>query len=638
VKRIRKSKATRILSWVLAVAMITPLVCGMITPRTARAQGATAPTPGGIVQTVAVIDFEDKSGFPNRTLGRLATDAVATELSNTERFIVLPRSEVVSAANQLNLRPPYDDVAMAKLADSLGATAIVTGSIEGIQVDTRRTPRTVSVALTVGVRDAASGDFVNGAAVIGSARSRPGQEDVDSLAQEAIGNAAVLAVKQILAFNLPEGTVLNTVGRENSLLILINRGSRDGIREGMELIVTRERQRVARIRVTSVFPTDSECEPADSNLGIAPGDKVRAVFTPPTITRDFKTTEPGKKRTSTFSTLGKVLLVLVLGLVIYEVVHGGRTTVTGVTAEPDIQNGAPAVRIVWRDNLFGSGSQTLEYHVWRTPDASFNFEGIPVAAVSGGMRSYTDLPLPFSFWDGVKSFLQPAFGTGGGQGQSNTATVVTPAAGAVPGFTTGLTITYQVTAVIRRPLITGTGGGTGGGGGGTTGFQDIESDVVTSGPTTPINQPLLGPNPADQASNVDLSNVTFTWFSRTGADTFQVEVSTDPTFKNRNLIAVLGRVFSTAPLAEGVQQNLGPVNLLTNAALKRDKTFADFVNQVAGAPKPTLYWRVGGRNSQDRPGPVHWISRRHNDPDNTFRFIYSQPRSFTPADLPPPPP
>lgn len=634
-KRIRNSKAARILSWVLAVAMITPPVCGVLTPRTALAQGAAAPTTGGGVQTVIVIDFEDKSGFPNRTLPRLATDAVAYELSNTERFIVLPRSEVTREAQDLNLRPPYDNVALSKLADRMGASAVVTGTIERVVVDTKRTPKTVSVAMTVSILDAVSGDLLNGAAQVGVARSRPGITDDDSLVQEAISNAAVLSVRQIQAFNLPEGTVINTVGTERSLLILINRGSRDGVRTGMEMVVTRDRQRVGKIRITNVLPADSEAEPADSNLGIAPGDKVRAIFTPPTFEKDSLTpVQPGTtRRSSTVSTLGKVLLVLVLGFVIYEVVSGGGTSVTGVVAEPDIQNGSPVVRIVWRDNLFGSGAQTLEYHVWRLPEAGFNFTGDPVAAVQGGQRTYTDFSAPFSFWDGVRSYLRPEIPTPPGSTGGSQASQETPAAGAVPGFTIGRTSTYQVTAVIRRPIVTGTGGN-----GDQADFTDIETHPVNSNPVTPINQPLLGPTPPDQSNSVDLSNVTFTWFSRTGADTFQVEVSTDPTFKNRNLIAILGRPLSTAPLTDGVQQNLGPINLMNNAVLRRDRTFLDFVNQVPGAPKPILYWRVGGRNSGDRPGPVHWISRRHDDRDNTFRFIYSLPRSFSPADLPPPPP
>jgi hypothetical protein len=45
----------------------------------------------------------------------------------------------------------------------------------------------------------------------------------------------------------------------------------------------------------------------------------------------------------------------------------------------------------------------------------------------------------------------------------------------------------------------------------------------------------------------------------------------------------------------------------------------------------TLYWRVGARNSGDRPGPVP-------DPANGQRYIFSEVSQFRVAAGPPPPP
>ena len=53
-KRIRKSKAARAISWLLTVTMIAPIFLGLLGPLSARAQG----TATGTVQTVIVIEGE----------------------------------------------------------------------------------------------------------------------------------------------------------------------------------------------------------------------------------------------------------------------------------------------------------------------------------------------------------------------------------------------------------------------------------------------------------------------------------------------------------------------------------------------------------------------------------------------------
>jgi hypothetical protein len=321
---------------------------------------------------------------------------------------------------------------------------------------------------------------------------------------------------------------------------------------------------------------------------------------------------------------------------------GKNTSVTGVAAEADVEGVEPVVRLTWRDNFWGA--TTLEHQIWRMPDAPYNFQGEPVASKQYDPH-YVDRPAPYSYWDGNRSFLRaPLPGTGGGSGGSggSEAEVVTPEVGAVPGFTVGRNYTYALTAVIRRPLATTNSGGGGGGGGGggnnQAGTEDVGTTPVPSAQVTPIAQAQLV-SPENMFSNVDMTRFNPTWMSTTGSDIFVVEVSTDRTFKNRTLILQLPRVFSTAPLATGVTQVLGEaLNLTTNPVLLRDPIFANYVNRVPNAPKPTIYWRVGGRNDADQPGPVHWITRNHGDGDRTFRYVYSEVRSFTPADMPPPPP
>jgi len=578
-------------------------------------------------------------------LARRATDAVAVELANSARFEVLRRDEVERQAATLGLKKPYDSVAQARLATALGATAVITGEIAFVSPVAKSNPKTVVAGLRVMMRAPGSPELINGAAQVGEARSRPGLSDDESLAQEAVDNAAVLCVKQMLSTNLPEGTIVSTVGQPANLQILINRGSRDGVREGMQMLVTRERQRVGKIQVTNVFAADAEAKPIENTLGIRPEDKVRAIFPMPDFpklvgVKGVKTGPSAPK--GSVASLGKVLVVLAAGIVLAAAVMGGKnTSVTGVTAEADVEGVTPVVRITWRDNFWGAN--TLQHLVWRNPDAPYNFQGTPIASAQYNPR-YVDRPAPYSYWDGTRSFLRPPLpgtgGTGGGTSGGGEAETVTPEAGEVPGFIIGQTYTYSITGVIRRLLgAANTGGGTGGGGGTTGGgFEDVGTDPVTSGPVTPVAQPQLV-QPENFYTNVDLTRFQPLWLSTTGADVFVVEVSTDRTFKNRSLIWQHPIIYSTAPLATGVTQVLpAAVDLTTNPVLLRDRNFANYVNRVPNTPKPTLYWRVGARNDADRPGPVHWISRNHGDGDRTFRFVYSEIRSFTPADMPPPPP
>ncbi|HSV74307.1 MAG TPA: hypothetical protein VLH79_11160 [Chthonomonadales bacterium] len=627
-KRIRRSRAARLVSVLLTVAMVAPMIRCIASPGAALAQGAV----GGTQQTAIRVDFENRSGVQGVHLSRLVTDAVANGLEATGQYLFASSRDVVREATDLGLRPPYDRLALAKIANRIGATTIVTGEITRVRAVGTGAARVMQAWVRVRVLEASSGESLNGAAQIGEALARPGQDD-DSLVQEAARNAATLCVQQIMQSTLPEGIVLNIVAtRPGDVQVLVNRGSRDGVRQGMEMIVFRARERVGRLRITGVMTTDSEAAVLENIQGIRPEDRVRAIFPDPPFPA-----EPGRPvrrpTTTAMRTLGNLALVLLTGAAIWAAVGGGSTsTVTGVIAEADIENRGPAVRLRWRDNLFAG--QTLEYQVWRDPDVAFNPLGVPVAAVGAPVRTYTDYPAPFTFWVGERGFLRPAEDTGdAGAGAASRETPDDD--NRTFGFATGRTTSYSINSVLRRPLGQAAGGGVGGGG--TATFADIYSGVVTSGPVTPMLQPQLGATPADGASNVDIAQFNPTWLSVAGADVFVVEVSPDRMFTNRSAILQIGPVFSTSSAASGVPQVLSaPVNLGTNPVLLRHPAFRDYMQR--GGPKPTLFWRVGGRNNADRPGPVHWITRNPSDQDRTFRFIYSDVRSFQPADMPPPPP
>src|SRR5436190_2052890 len=198
-------------SWLLTVAMITPLVTGVITPVSAQTSAAAV----GGVQTAIVLDFTSSEGGPlGKLLATQARDGVVVELMNSGRYDPLKQEDLTRTANELGLKAPYDQVARMHLAQQLGATVIVDGRIEFVKDLPNRSG--VQVGLSIRITDAQSGDLISGAAQIGDARSRPGITDRESLAQEAAGNAATLGVRQILTYNLPEGTVIGQIGGSTS--------------------------------------------------------------------------------------------------------------------------------------------------------------------------------------------------------------------------------------------------------------------------------------------------------------------------------------------------------------------------------------------------------------------------------------
>jgi hypothetical protein len=170
------------------------------------------------------------------------------------------------------------------LGQALGVDYVATGRVVGLgfSPSAGRARATLAVVLT----DPASGDYANGALADGFARSSAAQSGTapsDEAAQptllHALQNAAFLAAETMNRYELPRATVL-TIGGGT---VRLNRGSRDGIRPGQEMVVLRGDQRVGRVRVTAVGSFDSYALITDLRRGIRPEDRARAVFALPEL-------------------------------------------------------------------------------------------------------------------------------------------------------------------------------------------------------------------------------------------------------------------------------------------------------------------------------------------------------------------
>ncbi len=696
---LRKSWAARSISWLLTVALLVPML--MLGRRPAQAQAQQA-------ITVIVADFVNVRTKTTDAIAIQARDAVAVELASSGqgRFNPIPQKELYTEARQLGIRVPsnpnlpanFSRADLTRLSKALSAEGVVTGKVN---VAINKAGRVTTVAIDTTIVDAISDKAypINGAVSRQAVVPRAG-EAVEEAVTRAIGDTGLDVVRQMVQRQLVTATVLNI----NVETVIINRGTRDGLHVGDDLLVLEYQPNGSTIskgtiRVARAYATDCECD-ATLNNGIRPENIARALYRPNVIL-GIDNLESSNERSTriNFSTVGKTLAALGLGVLIAVAIKGGQGSLTNATAEATTESNTPAVRVRFADNIFGQGG-VLEYKVYRDPDFPFTSPGsgsnnggggagggtngtilpsIPVGVTAATNREFFDRPSPnFPFNTGSFLVAQSNGGnnTGGvssGSGSTGGTTTTTGGCGSGTttvdlGFTPGRSYRYEITAIILRQIVqndaggggtgtgglggggaggsVGTGGSTGTGGGGTgngngngqsgSSSQCVETDPIRTGIATPVN-PVLVTTPINGATNIDLRTFSPSFGSRNGADLFQIEISTDRTFTNPKLI-FRQQVISTAAFQDNVAQNLStPINLTQAPELLANQTFANFVGSTSTTTPqlPQLYMRIGARHDEDVPGPVHAISQNASDRDKTFRFVYSQIVTFQPVPLPP---
>ena len=600
--RTRQIRAKR-WSMVGAVSMLLVWLLQPVSVLIAQAQLVTLPR-------IAVIDFQNKSGYGGGSLARAATDAVAGEFQKTGRYEVLARGEVEQQLKDLDLAPPLSKTGYLRLGRALQLESIVVGDIEAITFT--GSPKQAQVTLTVKVIDIASGEPINGAVVTGFSNPRPGYSgDEDTLVLEAIRNAAFEAVRTILNYTIPEATVLTTrAGKE----VLLNRGIRGGLKPGMEMIVIRNGEAVGRIRITEVSDSDAVGVIIESLRGIQTEDKARAVFEVPSVkVKAGKVVkEEPRSRAERNKALRALGPLLILGLIAFGVARassGGNTPVQDVIAEAGADgNFEPFVRVSWKTNLFAkSVRDQFQWQIYRSDfiDIDDNGNRIPVGVVPGNQHWFIDTTVPR-----VLSYASLPREGSCEDLPLETLERDNPA----PGVAPGRSYTYQIALVYSELRDAGTGGG---GGGGQQVLCWLLSDRVSSGQVTVI-APVQLLTPFQRSEDVDPKEILFSWLAAEGANAYRIEVSTDPTFRDRSRTFVSEEILSTAvggtPVSPPNRINIETALLARLGLVGR---------------RVTLYWRVGARNLNDNPGPIPG--------PGGLRYVWSRPFEFTTQELPPPP-
>ena len=522
----RKNPITRGTIWLLTVAMAVPML--MLSPRAAHAQ-----TQQGL--TIIVADLVDLKTKKIDQFSREATDAVAVELSASGqgRFSPFSSKDVRAAAAVLHIQVPSNPndplnlstADYTRVARELHADGILTGDVFA---STNSKGKVTGVVLEVKILDAASGDPINGAqsnlAIKVPVGSAAGPEE---LINKAVSDTALDVVRQMVQRQVVTGTVLNI----NVDTVLINRGTRDGLKNGDEVVILKNlpngsRVNVGRVKIARVASTDAEADVVINN-GIGPEDTARILYRPQYIIGLGGVNQNNERSTRVnFSAIGRtatVLGLLVLGAV---AIKGGQASVTNVNAEAGVEGGTPIVRVRFANLPYGQGN-VLQYKLYRDPDFPFGVPGtggtgggtggggggngggntggntggttgtagvsspIPVNVSSGSRSEIIDRPSPSNpYATGVSVLLATSNGgvntggtltggggntggggggggTGGGGGGGLSGCGIQPVL-IDTGFTPGKSYTYSVTSVVSRQVIQQSSGG-GGGGGGTGG-------------------------------------------------------------------------------------------------------------------------------------------------------------------------
>ena len=409
-KRLKQHWTAGPLACLLSAALALPVLLAWMLAASQPAQAQTL----NRLPTWAVVSFVNTTGYGGNEVGIEAADGFVVELGKSNKYDVLPRAQTQQAIADLGLVEPLNTIGLQKLARSLEGDAVATGEVAGVSF--RDNPRRATVTLVIRVVDRVSGELVNGAVAKGTSTPRPGAfNDDDALVNEAIANADFEAVRQISAFNLPRATVLI---HGDPTHVTLNKGSQEGLYNGLNMVVTRNGSEVGRIRVSSVEADEADATVTDQGLGINTQDIATAIYQLPSISSaqggnvevsqsnhnvDSTTTGGGSARGFFSGPIGAILAGAV-GVGIFALASGGRggsssgsnaigggrlggqsaaitfSGAQGITAPydnpVDFSSFIPeAVQINWNNGNL-EGTSILQYQVYRDPEPPVLQSGI----------------------------------------------------------------------------------------------------------------------------------------------------------------------------------------------------------------------------------------------------------------------
>jgi hypothetical protein len=539
---------------------------------------------------VAILDFNNLSKYEGKMVGRRAADAVAMSLTTVagDYFTILSRADLENKMEAEGISYPLDKVDMVRLGRDLGLDGIITGTVIQVEISHSNGATQAAAQVACQMFDISTEEPITGAVATG--KSSPKYDytgDIDILVDEALNKAAFQIAQQFVSFavrGVPEFTILTTMGDE----VLLNAGSRQGIKVGMEMVVLRGGEKVGRIKVKEVTLTDATATILEAPRGIQGGDKVRIVYEAPPIGKAPLEQEIKEKAKTS---LQNTLPALLLAFGIYKLMQKGSSATAGPrpgTCYADESGGMPIVHLSWDYRKIPNPTNIAAVMVYRTPNPSM--PSSPTAIPSG-----SDVYLIYSWRNNL--YFDNGILYGGTTPPSTcedslqlpaTITRYTPSDDLTDLDTNDVTTTPFVPGHSYYYYVIGINAYC------PPAPPDGEARVVYHF-MDPISlgryTPIYPPTPVSPANGTtilvdQLNSVSFQWLAVDGANEYVVEVSTDPSFPPDP-----SKTLRSKPLY--LIGNAG--DLMPETGLTLD--LSRFKNAKV------LYWRVGAINRDDTLRP-----------------------------------
>lgn len=240
-----------------------------------------SPSIAASERRILVTDFSLARGVEKVFTGEETADWLAESLGLWKNVEIISRDQFVKEMAVRDLAAPLDKDQVLLIARSLEAEVYVTGQINRVKIWSKGEKARVEVQ--VEMVDVLAEAPINGA-VVEAELSTAAATGLPA-PMSALRFAVQQAVNEMRSRNLPSGKVL-TVDSFGG--VIIDLGSRSGVKKGMRFVVTRREfdaaeqrhftSRIGEIRVTDVDMSDATAVPAAGTQSIKALDKIRSIY------------------------------------------------------------------------------------------------------------------------------------------------------------------------------------------------------------------------------------------------------------------------------------------------------------------------------------------------------------------------
>lgn len=148
---------------------------------------SNAATPA---KALCILDFSDLSRSADHNLGRVAASRFSSQLTEMQRWAVIPDAQLRERVGKLRLTMPLDRTARLRVAADSGADQVVYGTLTTARLQ-EKPARQAYVRVMVLVEDAKTGELLQSAISEGTSGVNPAETmSKDALFAEAMTNAA----------------------------------------------------------------------------------------------------------------------------------------------------------------------------------------------------------------------------------------------------------------------------------------------------------------------------------------------------------------------------------------------------------------------------------------------------------------